>query len=178
MVAPNSARQNRETSCPECGHTIKSSATGRSKRVQCPKCRGVIDLRAPGAAPTDEPTGPRYHPACHGETTVTTRLSSDVVLTPSGSSWRPGQRPRRCSSGGSEVMASSTPCTHAIPACSGPPASLQFVTTCTEGVVLMRRLPWHLSGVRSERQRLLCRLGAGDLLVKQAPHAFFGISVG
>ena len=54
MVAPNSTRQSRETPCPECGHAIKSSAAGRSKRVQCPKCRAVIDLAKPATARAGE----------------------------------------------------------------------------------------------------------------------------
>ena len=59
MVAPNSARPSRETQCPECGHTIKSAAAGRGKRVQCPKCRAAIDLAAPEAAPAGERPAPR-----------------------------------------------------------------------------------------------------------------------
>ena len=59
MVAPNSARQSRETQCPECGHTIKSSAAGRSKRVQCPKCRAAIDLCAPDSATPSGTPAPR-----------------------------------------------------------------------------------------------------------------------
>ena len=63
MVAPNSSRPSRETQCPECGHTIKSSAAGRTKRVQCPKCRATIDLSAAESAPSDKSQVPRQDTA-------------------------------------------------------------------------------------------------------------------
>ena len=63
MVAPNSARRTRETQCPECGHTIKSSAAGRSTRVQCPKCRATIDLIKAEAAPANRSPEPDAPPA-------------------------------------------------------------------------------------------------------------------
>ncbi len=35
-----------ETPCPSCGAPISTTSIGRRRRVQCPKCREVVDLKA------------------------------------------------------------------------------------------------------------------------------------
>ena len=35
-----------ETPCPACGAPISTASIGRRRRVQCPKCREVVDLKA------------------------------------------------------------------------------------------------------------------------------------
>ncbi len=40
-----------ETHCPACNATINTSSVGRRRRVQCPKCREVVDLGAKKTKP-------------------------------------------------------------------------------------------------------------------------------
>jgi hypothetical protein len=51
MAAPNlSRRAAPESRCPACGATINISGMTRRRRVQCPKCREVVELKTPGVA--------------------------------------------------------------------------------------------------------------------------------
>ena len=45
----------RETPCPACGAAIGTSSIGRRRRVQCPKCRVVVDIRAAEKKPPRAP---------------------------------------------------------------------------------------------------------------------------
>ena len=48
-----------ETPCPSCGAPISTASIGRRRRVQCPKCRAVVELRAPAkTAPPLAPAAP------------------------------------------------------------------------------------------------------------------------
>ena len=42
----SSPQETLETPCPACGASISTASIGRRKRVQCPKCRVVVELRA------------------------------------------------------------------------------------------------------------------------------------
>ncbi len=55
---PRATREASEYECPACGHAIKSPAAGRRRRVQCPKCREVIDLSGPRLARPEELIAP------------------------------------------------------------------------------------------------------------------------
>ncbi len=64
-----SSQDTAETPCPSCGAPIRTASIGRRRRVQCPKCRAVVELRAPGKpAPSLAPieaaaTGELWDPA-------------------------------------------------------------------------------------------------------------------
>ena len=45
-----------ETPCPSCGAPISTTSIGRRRRVQCPKCREVVDLKAA------EKSAPKFAP--------------------------------------------------------------------------------------------------------------------
>ena len=40
----SSPRESEETHCPACNASINTSSIGRRRRVQCPKCREVVDI--------------------------------------------------------------------------------------------------------------------------------------
>src|SRR5438552_9641236 len=42
MAGPCVPADNSESVCPACGATIRSPASSRRRRVQCPKCREVV----------------------------------------------------------------------------------------------------------------------------------------
>ncbi|MGC3992334.1 MAG: hypothetical protein QM796_22075 [Chthoniobacteraceae bacterium] len=59
METPLSRVESHPFACPQCGAGIKASLTGKARRVQCPKCRGVVTLPAPSPAekaPVSSPT--------------------------------------------------------------------------------------------------------------------------
>ena len=41
----------RETPCPACGAAIGTASIGRRRRVQCPKCREVVEIKKPQRPP-------------------------------------------------------------------------------------------------------------------------------
>ena len=45
-----------ETRCPACDASINTSSVGRRRRVQCPKCREVVDIGARKTTPASAPT--------------------------------------------------------------------------------------------------------------------------
>lgn len=47
-----------ETHCPACNALINTSSIGRRRRVQCPKCREVVELGAKKAASAKKPAQP------------------------------------------------------------------------------------------------------------------------
>ena len=47
-----------ETHCPACNASINTSSIGRRRRVQCPKCREVVDLGGKKPAPAEKVTQP------------------------------------------------------------------------------------------------------------------------
>lgn len=47
-----------ETHCPACNASINTSSIGRRRRVQCPKCREVVELGAKKAAPEKKTAQP------------------------------------------------------------------------------------------------------------------------
>ena len=51
----SSPREPHETPCPACGAAIGTSSIGRRRRVQCPKCREVVDIRAAEKKPARAP---------------------------------------------------------------------------------------------------------------------------
>jgi hypothetical protein len=56
MAAPNLPRGAApETRCPACGATIGTASITRRKRVQCPKCREIIELEPPKKPATETP---------------------------------------------------------------------------------------------------------------------------
>ena len=57
MAAPNLPRgAASESRCPACGAAIGTAAITRRKRVQCPKCREIIELEPPKAPAETPPT--------------------------------------------------------------------------------------------------------------------------
>lgn len=52
-VVRTTSQETQETPCPACGAPISTASIGRRRRVQCPKCREIVDLKvAEKAAPS------------------------------------------------------------------------------------------------------------------------------
>jgi DNA-directed RNA polymerase subunit RPC12/RpoP len=59
MELPLPRMESHPFACPECGAGIKISRLSKARRVQCPKCRGVVTLPAPAKpAPVSAPLPP------------------------------------------------------------------------------------------------------------------------